>query len=334
MHLPHIATGLACLIAAAKADQSVFKSADDAHVAKVSPLHPPSLTYIPSIGLGLWNSKSSNATSAVQDALSTGYRHLDSAAAYTNEEYVGLALNGTELSSIPRSAYWITSKLWNTAHRPNLVKPALRRTLSDLNTTYLDLYLMHWPVAFEPGTSDLDNGTTIFSTWRAMEQLVRDGVTRHIGISNFAKHQVEDILRVCTICPVAHEFEMHPYLQQQALVDWHHKAGMQVIAYSPLGNVNPTYHSELPSILEDKFWVEMADKKGVTPAQAILAWGIQRGTVVIPKSTHARRIQENWVSQGVRFSQAEMQEIAGQDRKARFNNPSKSWGVDLFDDLD
>ena len=252
-----------------------------------------------------------------------------------NEDYVG---RGLFSSKAPRSSLWITSKLWNAAHRPSDVRPALERTLSELDVPYLDLYLIHWPVAFkpdEPGTI-IDKDTSILDTWHAMEDLVRAGLTKHIGISNFAKHDVEDLLSHCKICPTAHEFELHPYLQQQDFVDFHHRKGMQVIAYSPLANTNPVYGSKnkLPPILEDPFWVDLAKGKNVTPAQTILAWGIQRGTVVIPKSVHEGRIIENLASQYVRFSDKEMESIAGQDKKVRFNNPSKSWGVDLFDDLD
>jgi alcohol dehydrogenase (NADP+) len=250
-----------------------------------------------------------------------------------NEDYVGKGLSN---SQFPRTSYWITSKLWNSAHRPTDVRPALERTLSQLGVRWLDLFIIHWPVAFKPGTSTVDDSVTILDTWRAMEDLVRAGLTRHIGISNFAKHGVEDLLKHCEICPVAHEFETHPYLQQQEFVDFHHENGIQVIAYSPLGNMNPIYDSrnDLPPILEDPFWVAMAKKKNVTPAQAILGWGFQRGTVVIPKSVHESRIVENLGSWNVRFSEEEMEMVAKQDKKLRLNDPGKSWGVDLFDDLD
>jgi alcohol dehydrogenase (NADP+) len=292
---------------------------------------------IPSLGLGLWNSKGRQATNAVTAAFSTGYTHFDSAAAYSNEDYVGAGLSHTNLS---RSSYWITSKLWNDAHRPDLVEPALRKTLSDLNTTHLDLYLMHWPVAFVPNKSPrtiIDQDTTILDTWHAMEALVAANLTRHIGVSNFSPRQLDVILKDCKIQPFAHEFETHPYLQQQSFVDWHIEHGIKVIAYSPLANLNPTYngtHSELGPITEDPFWKELAGNKSVTVAQAVLGWGIQRGTVVIPKSTHEERIVENFGARDVRFSKGEMAMVAEQDRRARFNNPSKGWGVELFEGLD
>ena len=231
---------------------------------------------------------------------------------------------------------WITSKLWNDAHQPTNVKPALEKTLSDLGVDYLDLYLMHWPVAFDPTKkgSVVDEKTSILDTWFAMEQLVRAGLTKNIGISNFAKHQVETVLKHCRICPAAHEFETHPYLQQSDFVEWHRKEGVQVIAYSPFANLNPIYDSNIPSILEDAFFKSLAAFKNVTIPQLVLTWGMQRETVVIPKSVHKNRIAENFGASDVRLNETEMMLIALQDRKARFNNPSKSWGVDLFDDLD
>ncbi|KPI37158.1 putative oxido [Cyphellophora attinorum] len=309
------------------------------------PKHHPPLD-IPFIGLGLWNSKGSDATHAVDAAFGTGYIHFDSAAAYSNEEYVGSGLTNV---SIPRSSYWITSKLWNTAHQPSLVEPALRKTLSDLQTPYLDLYLMHWPVAFVPNppkgrNSIIDQDTSILNTWRAMESLVHKNLTRYIGVSNFSPRQLDTILAACKtekggICPYAHEFETHPYLQQTEFVEWHLKHDIKVIAYSPLANLNPTYngtHSDVPSILEDPFWQDLAANKSITVPQAVLGWGIQRGTVVIPKSVHAKRIKENLGAVDVNFTGLEMARIAEEDRRVRFNDPTKGWGVEppLFEGLD
>ncbi|KIX07831.1 uncharacterized protein Z518_02485 [Rhinocladiella mackenziei CBS 650.93] len=317
---------------------------------------------IPPIGLGLWNSKGENvsqfeesqlsrrttkakdhglyqATDAVKYAFDAGYRHLDSAAAYGNEEFVGDTLASSNVP--PRHKYWVTSKLWNDMHQPKLVGKALNKTLSDLAIPYLDLYLMHWPVAFLPNTAPgrtiIDQDTSIMDTWRAMEDLVRANLTRYIGVSNFSPRQLDEVLKDCEICPFAHEFETHPYLQQQQFVDWHAEQGIKVIAYSPLANMNPTYKNRYPKldpILQDPFWTDMAGKKNATPAQAILAWAMQRGTVVIPKSIHEKRIVENWGSLKICFSEDEMLNITEQDKRSRFNDPSKSWGVELFEGLD
>ena len=302
------------------------------------PIQPSTLRGIPipSLGLGLWNSHASNATHAVSVALTTGYTHFDSAAAYSNEGFVGAGFANTTL---PRHKYWLTSKLWNDAHQPDLVPAAIARTLQALNTTHLDLYLMHWPVAFKPNTGSrtiIDQDTSILDTWRAMEELVRQNLTRYIGVSNFSPRQLDALLANCEICPFAHEFETHPYLQQQDFVDWHAQKDIKVIAYSPLANLNPTYngtHDDIPSILDDSFWLDLAKRYNATVPQAVLSWGKQRGTIVIPKSVHRKYIEENFESE-VKFNETEMLRIAEQDRRTRFNNPSKSWGVELFEGLD
>ncbi|OAG36869.1 hypothetical protein AYO21_08942 [Fonsecaea monophora] len=304
------------------------------------PLSKTPIKEIPHVGLGLWNSKDEDASNAVEYAFEAGYKHLDSAAAYDNEDFVGRTLSNS--SAAPsRHKYWITSKLWNTAHQPKNVRPALEKTLRDLHVPYLDLYLMHWPVAFlpgqKPGRTVIDQDTSIHDTWAAMEELVAANLTRHIGVSNFSPRQLDSLLAKCKIRPLAHEFETHPYLQQQEFVDWHLKNNITVIAYSPLANMNPTYdgkYSDLPPILEDPFWTDLAATKNVTTAQAILAWGRQRGTIVIPKSVHRDRIEENLRSLKVSFTDKEMLKIVEQDKRSRFNNPSKSWGVELFEGLD
>jgi alcohol dehydrogenase (NADP+) len=200
---------------------------------------------------------------------------------------------------------------------------------------YLDLYLMHWPVAFNPIRGPLlDKSVTIAETWAAMEELVRANLTRFIGISNFAHKDVVDLLEVADIKPYAHEFETHPYLQQQAFVDYHRSIGIKVIAYSPLANTNPIYKSKIRPILDDPFWIGVAAKKKISVAQAVLGWGLARGTVIIPKSVTEGFIAENRGALQVGFSGEEMRVVEGQDKRARMNDPSESWGVELFGDLD
>ncbi|KAM7191619.1 NADP-dependent oxidoreductase domain containing protein [Naviculisporaceae sp. PSN 640] len=314
----------------------------------ISPL-TSNLDDIPPIGLGTWLSDRDKVADAVEYALKSGYRHIDAAWIYKNEDKTGQGLKRALKStshSFSRKDIWITSKLWNAHHRPEEATKAIQETLRNLGVEYLDLYLIHWPVAFVPEKGDeLDKTVTMLDTWRTMENLVRANLTRYIGISNFAKHEVEDILEHCVICPYAHEFETHPYLQQQDFVDWNQEKGLKVIAYSPFGDTNPTYRNDVDedngdkkkkTLLNDPYWVELAKKKNSTVAQAVLSWGLQRKTVVIPKSTSKSHLDENLeVADGiVEFTDGEMKAIGEKDKKKRMNNPGKAWGVELFSDLD
>lgn len=213
----------------------------------------------------------------------------------------------------------------------------MQKSIEDLGVGYLDLYLIHWPVAFVPGEgTTIDEDTTIIDTWRAMENIARSNLTRKIGISNFSKRDVETIIRICEICPYAHEFETHPYLQQQEFVDYHKEIGVKVIAYSPLANTNPIYKgkTKLDPILQDPFWAQLAEKKNATIAQTVLAWGHQRDTIIIPKSVRDRHMMENLGALDITFTEEEMQAIAKQDKKVRLNDPGRKWGLKLFADLD
>ncbi|KAH8898588.1 aldo/keto reductase [Thozetella sp. PMI_491] len=288
---------------------------------------------IPQFGLGTWLSDRDEVTHAVEVALKNGYNHIDAAAIYRNEDQTG---RGIAASGIAREDLWVTSKLWNTDHRQAEAEVAIRKSIADLGVEYLDLYLIHWPVAFlpGPGNTELDHETTLQDTWRTLEGFVRANLTRYIGLSNFAKADVEAILEIATIRPYAHEFETHPYLQQQDFVDYHVDQGIEVIAYSPLANTNPIYNKDLPVIFEDPFWKEVAAKKNATVAQAVLAWGLQRGTSVIPKSTSVKHLAENLAAASIHYTEAELDAIQLQDKKVRLSNPSKRWGVKLFADLD
>ncbi|KAI0972702.1 aldo/keto reductase [Xylaria arbuscula] len=289
---------------------------------------------IPSIGLGTWRSDKGKVAHAVEFALKSGYNHVDAALIYRNEEETG---KGIRAANVPRDKLWVTSKLWNADHRPTEATIAVQKSVTDLGVKYLDLYLMHWPVAFVPGEGEkVDESTTIVDTWRAMENIARSNLTRKIGISNFSKRDVETILGICQICPYAHEFETHPYLQQQDFIDYHKKIGVKVIAYSPLANTNPIYKDKkkVEPILEDPFWVDLAAKKNATVAQTVLAWGLQRDTIIIPKSVHEDYIIENLGALDIQFAEEEMRDIAKQDKRARLNNPGRSWGIKLFADLD
>ena len=251
-----------------------------------------------------------------------------------NEKQVG---EGIAAAGIPRSSIWVTGKLWNNAHRPSAVRPALEQTLDDLGLDYLDLYLMHWPIAFEPGSiydTVLDHRTDLSATWSAMESLVRDGLVRQIGISNFNREQAERIISHAEIPPSVHEFECHPYLQQSEFVRWNLEQGMRVIGYSPLGNMNSIYNSSHSPLLQDPLLLSLAQRKGVSVAQLVLAWGMHRGVVVIPKSDHTDRVAENFEAQSVHLTAEDIKTFDRMDEKLRFNDPSQQWGVHLYSGLD
>jgi len=173
-----------------------------------------------------------------------------------------------------------------------------------------------------------------------MERLPRSGMVRHIGVSNFSPHQMLHLISHSRIKPFAHQMELHPYLQQSAWVQWHHAHDIHVTAYSPLGNSNPTYgdpsKTDIPALLKNKVMKSISEERGCTPATVALAWGMSRGTSVIPKSQHADRIAENFGAKAcdLEYKDFKVIEDLGRKHLHRFNNPSKSWGVDLYEGLD
>ncbi|GJD08632.1 Aldose reductase A [Galdieria sulphuraria] len=240
---------------------------------------------VPLVGFGTWKAEPGRVGEAVRTALEAGYRHIDCAAVYGNEKEIGQVFKEIFSSGkVKRSDVFVTSKLWNTCHKKEHVIEACKQTLKDLQLDYLDLYLIHWPCAFEFAGLPITEENTIpknkkgeiafakvplQETWKAMEELQKQGLVKAIGVSNYRIVELLDLLSYCEIVPAVNQIEVHPYNQRKDLKD---------------GKEGPLQDSVVRSISE---------KLGKTPAQVLLAWGLQRGTSVIPKSVTPTRIKEN-----------------------------------------
>lgn len=298
---------------------------------------------IPAVGLGVWKIAPDAAPGVVQEAARIGYRHLDCASDYGNELHVGQGIRALQEEGVcRREDLWITSKLWNTNHAPEHVRPAAERSLADLGVDYLDLYLIHFPIAlryvppsdrypagwiYDPGAAEPRMELArvpISDTWGAMEELVRAGLVRNIGVCNFGVSLLRDLSNYAAIQPAMLQVEMHPRLAQDKLLRYCREADIAVTAFSPLGS--PSYVSigmatQDDSLLEDPIVTGIAVKHGKTPAQALLRWGVQRGTAVIPKSSRPERLRENLSLFDFELSVAEMDAISALNQNRRFNDP-------------
>lgn len=285
---------------------------------------------IPLFGLGTWKSAPGDVGPAIREALRLGYRHFDCAPIYANEPEVGEALaRGLEECGLGREDVWVTSKLWNNAHEPENVRPALERTLRDLRLDHLDLYLMHWPIAQRRDIDYPDRGDQLVSledvpldaTWAAMEETVDLGLCRHIGVSNFSAKKIAGILEGCRIRPEVDQVERHPYLQQRALVDSCRANGMLVTGYSPLGSRDRPERLLVegePVLLEDPVVIDVARGARATPAQVLIAWAIAHETAVIPKTVRPGRLAENLAGSRLELDSEALARLNGLDRHRRY----------------
>ncbi|HEY2147250.1 MAG TPA: aldo/keto reductase, partial [Pirellulales bacterium] len=270
---------------------------------------------MPAVGLGLWKIDRPAAADSLVRAIRAGYRHFDSACDYGNEAEAGDGLAAALKERLcRRDDLWITSKLWNTYHGRQHVRPALERTLRDLKLDCLDLYLIHFPIALEyvspevrypPGwfydTAAAEPRMTparvpLSETWQAMEEVVRAGLVRRIGVCNYNCALLRDLLAYGSMRPAVLQVELHPYLAQEKLLRFCREEGIAVTGFSPLGAasyVSLGMATACDSVLSEPAIVDAARRHGKTPAQVALRWGVQRGTAVIPKTTRAERLAEN-----------------------------------------
>lgn len=298
---------------------------------------------MPAVGLGLWKVARPEAAGLVEQALRAGYRHLDCACDYGNEAEAGVGIRAAlEVGVCRRDELWVTSKLWNTYHAREHVRPALERTLRDLRLDYLDLYLIHFPIAQEfvpferryPPEWFFDPGdphprmrfarVPLAETWGAMEELVTAGLVRNIGVCNYSTGLMRDLFTYARIPPAVLQVELHPYLTQEKLLRLCRENHVAVTAFSPLGA--QSYFSLAmadpgESVLEQPAVQEAARRHGKTPAQVVLRWGVQRGTAVVPKTSRSARLAENLAIFDFELSTDEMAAISALNRDRRFNDP-------------
>ncbi len=255
--------------------------------------------YMPALGFGTLIPDPAATITATRDALGAGFRHFDCAERYGNEREVGVALQaGLDAGGIAREDIFVTTKLWNSNHRPGRVEPAFEASLERLGLKYLDLYLIHTPFAFQPGDDQdprdqngnivYDHGVTLLDTWRAMESLVDHGKCRAIGLSDITLEGLLPVYEAARIKPAVVQVESHPYLPETELLEFCKKKGVVFLAFAPLG------HGMKPGLLEDPVISAIAARIGKTPAQVLLAWAVQRGTALLTTPRSAARARENF----------------------------------------
>ncbi|MEZ6095297.1 MAG: aldo/keto reductase [Pirellulaceae bacterium] len=296
-------------------------------------------TNVPALGLGTWKMSSDEAEAAVYNAIQLGYRHIDCAWIYGNEDGVGRGIARAMADGIvTRDDLWLTSKLWNDCHRSAEVRPAIEATLNLLGIHYLDLYLMHWPIAHQHGVARPENASGFLSlqdapldrTWVAMDECRASGLSRYIGVSNFNIPKLSQLTASTGIRPAVNQVESHPFLQQRQLLEYCRENQIAFTAYSPLGSgdrPDAMKRENEPSLFQNETVIRVAEGVGVSVAQLLLAWGLQRQTLVIPKSASPDNMKQNLGAADLTLPDSAISELNALERGYRFVDGT-FWEVD------
>ncbi|KAJ3052721.1 NAD(P)H-dependent D-xylose reductase (XR) [Rhizophlyctis rosea] len=306
----------------------------------------------PISGFGLWKVPKESAADTVVNVLKAGYRLLDNAADYGNEKEVGDGIvRAIKEGVVKREEIFVTSKLWNTNHAKEHVRPAFERTLKDLQCDYLDLYLIHFPISLKyvdpavryppewyydgKGPNCTLENITIRETWEAMEELVDSGLVKNIGISNFNAALIQDLLKYARIKPAVLQIEHHPYLVQQDLIDYVQKNDIAVTGYSSFGaqsyiELGVDHAIKCPPLVQHDVITAISKKHNVTPAQVLLRWATQRNIAVIPKSNNPERLASNRDVFSFNLSADEIKSISALENGHRFNDPGFFFDIPIY----
>ena len=285
---------------------------------------------MPILGLGTWKSAKGEVYQVIRKAIEIGYRHFDCAFIYGNENEIGQAISDAiKNNELTRNDLWITSKLWNNRHKKDVIQSSIEISLTNLNLDYLDLYLIHWPVALKYEVNYPQNGSEMVSlneiplseTWQEMISLKNKNLTKHIGVSNFSIKKINQITEDTGVLPAVLQLEMHPFLQQKQLLNFANEKGIFLTAFCPLGSAdrpaNRISEGE-PKLFENQIIAKIAAETGFSPAQIMLAWAVNRGTSVIPKSVNPQRLKENLLAADIELSCGDMQKLDELDLNYRY----------------